>query len=119
MNLPENAVGLVAGRHDIPVEKYIFSEVNDVMDFTALNATAEAFIKANCDIRTEYNICVNQTTYYADVECYKGNELHVVVTGLTQCTTAVMWACACYGVPLTLWHYNRDNGEYVPQQFDF
>ena len=118
MNLPNNAVGLCAGRHDIPVGKYIFTEVNDVLDFHALNRTARAFIKANCNIRLEYGAGIGQTTY-VDVERYKGDELHVVVTGLTQCTTAVMYACAFYGVPLTLWHYNRDNGEYVPQQFNF
>lgn len=118
MNMPKNTVGLCAGRHDIPVEKYIFSDVQNVLDFTALNATAEAFVKENCDVRITVGVGVSQIDY-TDVECYKGNELHVVVTGLTQCTTAVMWACACYGVPLTLWHYNRDNGEYVPQRFGF
>ena len=116
--LPKGTVGLCAGRHDIPVEKYIFSEVNDVLDFATLNATAEAFIKANCSIRIECGVGINQIDY-TDVECYKGNKLHVVVTGLTQCTTAVMYACASYGVPLTLWHYNCENGEYVPQKFNF
>ena len=118
MNLPENAVGLCAGRHNIPVEKYIFSEVNNVLDFSTLNRTAEAFIKENCNIRLESGTGINQTTY-VDVECYRGDALHVVVTGLTQCTTAVMYACAFYGVPLTLWHYNRDDGGYVPQRFNF
>ena len=62
MNLPNNAVGLCAGRHDIPVGKYIFTEVNDVLDFHALNRTAGAFIKANCNIRLEYGAGISQTT---------------------------------------------------------
>jgi hypothetical protein len=101
-NIPKSAVGLCAGRHNIPVEKYIFSEVSDVMDFKALYDTADAFIHDNCNLRN-----------------WVGDPLDVVVTGLTQCTTAVMYACACHGVCLTLWHYNRDTGDYVPQRFDF
>lgn len=116
--LPENAVGLCAGRHDIPVEKFIFTNVENVLDFAELNRTAEQFIKVNCNPRVTFGQGPAQVDY-TDVERYKGNALDVVVTGLTQCTAAVMWACACYGVPLTLWHYNRDTGDYVPQRFNF
>ena len=115
---PANAVGLCAGRHDIPVEKYIFTDVHDVLDFSALNHTAELFVRENCDVRIEYGTGPAQVDG-TDVACCKGNALDVVVTGLTTCTTAVMWACACYGIPLTLWHYDRENETYVPQRFCF
>lgn len=117
-NIPETAVGLCAGRHDIPVSRYIFSEVSNVMDFPALNKIAGEFILANCNIRDGWGSSPAQTDY-TDVQRLFGDPLDVVVTGLTPCTAAVMWACACYGVRLTLWHYNRDTGDYVPQQFDF
>ena len=48
-----------------------------------------------------------------------GDPLDVIVTGLTAATTALMWACACYGVPLTLWHFDRETGEYRSQRFYF
>jgi hypothetical protein len=119
MNLPSSAVGLCAGRHNIPVTRYIFNEVPDVMDFKALNRIAEQFVLDNCNPHVTWGTGGPATTGYVDVECWTGDPLDVVVTGLTQCTTAVMWVCACYGIQLTLWHYNRDTGEYEPQKFYF
>lgn len=116
--IPVTAVGLCAGRHDLPVEKHIFSDIQNVLDFPELNRIAEQFVLDNCNPHVTIG-CGPSQTDYTDVECYKGNALDVVVTGLTQCTTAVMWACACYGIPLTLWHYNRDTGDYVSQRFNF
>jgi hypothetical protein len=118
-NIPESAVGLCAGRHNIPVEKYIFTEVPDVMDFRSMNSVVAQFILKNCNPRTTYAAGGPAQDDYIDVCRWTGDPLDVVVTGLTQCTTTVMWGCACYGIPLTLWHYNRDTGDYVPQRFDF
>lgn len=115
---PETAYGLCAGRHQIPVRGYIFNEVKDVLDFTALNNVAFDFVQANCNIRTHFGAGIAQVDY-TDVEQAIGDHLDVVVTGLTACTTAVMWACACNGVPLALWHYDRETGDYVPQHFRF
>lgn len=111
-------VGLCAGRHDIPVSNYIFDEVRDVIDFNNLNKVAEKFVLDNCNTHIINGQGLSQEGY-DDVPVWTGNPIHVVVTGLTACTTAVMWACACYGVDLTLWHFNRENGEYVPQRFNF
>lgn len=111
-------VGLCAGRHDLPVEKYIFTDVPDVFDFASLNATAEQFILDNCNPHLTQGQGISQDDYN-DVTVWTGDPLDVVVTGLTACTTAVMWACARYGIPLTLWHYDRESGNYVPQRFRF
>ena len=116
--LPKNAVGLCAGRHEIPVEKYIFTYVQNVLDFDALTDIAEQFVIEHCGVRRVWGICPSQIDYF-EIERRKGNALDVVVTGLTPCTTALMGVCVYYGVPLTLWHYNRDNGDYVPQKFAF
>ena len=116
--LPENAVGLCAGRHDIPVTEYIFDQVEDVLDFTSLQKQALEFVGKHCNLRNTWGTGVNQVDY-SDVQINRGDHLDVVVTGLTACTTALMYACACNGVNLTLWHYDRATGDYAPQQFYF
>lgn len=118
MEIPKNAVGLICGRHDIPVSRYIFEDVEDVLDFAALRRIANGFVVDNCNIRIEFSRPVNNTMR-EEVMLIKGNPLDVVVTGLTACTTAVMYACAKCGVPLTLWHFDRETGDYVPQFFQF
>ena len=118
MKLPKNAVGLCAGRHNIPVEKHIFTDVQNVLDFKTLNHIAAKFILDNCNPHTTVGQGVSQDDDN-DVTVWTGDPLDVVVTGLTACTSAVMYACACYGINLTLWHYDRDSGEYVPQKFLF
>lgn len=115
-----NTVGLCAGRHEIPgVEKYIFTNVENVLNFTELNRIAEKFVVENCHPDATFGVGGPAAFDHTDVLRYTGKPLDVVVTGLTPCTTAVMWACACYGVKLTLWHYNRETGDYVPQKFYF
>lgn len=41
--------------------------------------------------------------------------LNLYVTGLSVALVAVINVCHREGIMLTLWHYNRDNGEYYPQ----
>lgn len=41
--------------------------------------------------------------------------LDLYVTGLTVALVEVIKVCQATGIQLTLWHYNRDNGEYYPQ----
>lgn len=45
-----------------------------------------------------------------------GDELNLAVTGLTTATLAVVNVCRKQGVSLVCWHYNRESGEYMPQQ---
>ena len=104
-----NPVGLCAGRHPLPVVGYIFEEVVDVHDFTAMQEIADKYVRENCDVREIVDDCGNSV--------YVGGDLQVVVTGLTALTAAVMAACMWYGVRLTLWHYDRETGEYMPQNW--
>ena len=116
--LPKNAVGLYAGLHEIPVEKYIFTDVQNVLDFDALTDIAEQFVIDHCGVHRVWSICPSQTDYF-EIERRKGHALDVVVTSLNPCTTALMGVCVYYGVPLTLCHYDRESGDYVPQKFNF
>ena len=86
-------VGLCASRHSMPVSGYIFPETVDPMAFDAMEQTASAFI-----------------------DSMAGRDLVVYVTGLTAATAAVIKVCALRGIGLTLMHYNRETGEYVPQK---
>lgn len=102
-------VGLCRGRHNLPVEGYIFGEVVDVHDFTSMQEIADKYVRENCNVREIMD---------DDGESrYVGGSLEVYVTGLTALTAAVMAACMWYGVSLTLYHFDRDSGEYIPQNF--
>ena len=116
--IPESAVGLIRGRHDMPVSRYIFEDVENVLDFAELQRIADCFVAETCNIQGRYGAAVNHADL-GDIRLWKGDPLDVVVTGLTACTTAVMYACAKCGVPLTLWHFDRETGDYVPQFFQF
>lgn len=109
---------LCAGRHEIPEEiagmqfgGYIYDEVPNVLDFGGLNDRALNF----CEGRNwkDWN-SDPQKSVSADMIMFHV-PLNVVVTGLTAACVAVIRACVYTGTPLTLWHYNRDTGEYVPQ----
>lgn len=109
-------VGLCAGRHPMPVEEYIFPEPISTFDTDAINQYAANWVDEHCDISLTWGIGLNQADDY-DVQIYYGGfELVLYVTGLTVATAAVIRACALYGVPLTLMHYNPQSGEYYPQK---
>ena len=84
-------LGFVKGRHKKGVTEYMFSlkRVNPL----DLNKLAEMVHEALAD-------------------CTK---LDLYVTGLTVALVEVINYATKNNVPLTLWHYNRDTGEYYSQ----
>lgn len=112
----KRVVGLCAGRHPLPVDEYIYGEIEDVLNFAGLLHVADKYVHEHCNPRNVIGSAING---WDDTTIVVGEPLNVVVTGLTPCTTAVMYACACYGVDLTLWHYDRDANDYKPQSFRF
>ena len=108
----KRVVGLCAGRHQLPVDEYIYGEIKDVLDFAGLLHIADKYVHEHCNPRNAIN-------GWDDTKIVVGEPLNVIVTGLTPCTAAVMYACACYGVDLTLWHYDREADDYKPQSFRF
>lgn len=84
-------LGLCKGRHEIPgVDNYVYPTEVDPLDLDGLqNAAVQAV---------------------AGVE-----SVHLYVTGLTVALVAVINACKAEGVALTLYHFNRDTGDYYPQ----
>ena len=106
--------GLIPARHVLPeVEGYVFPAELDPLDFQAMAAHVRQFLAANADIHTTCGVGLNSCE---DSQVFAGNvHLCVYVTGLTAATAALISECAYNGVPLTLYHFNRDTGEYVPQ----
>ena len=112
----KRVVGLCAGRHPLPVDEYIYGAIEDVLNFAELLHIADKYVHDHCNPRNVIGIAING---WDDTKIAVGEPLNVIVTGLTPCTTAVMYACACYGVDLPPWHYDRDAKEYKPQSFRF
>ena len=109
-------VGLCAARHPMPVTEYIYPESVDPTDFSGMEKTAEDFILQHERLTVTERQALDQR-YGEDVPCYTGKRsLVVYITGLTACTAAVIKVCALNGISLTLMHYDRESGEYLPQQ---
>ena len=109
-------VGLCASRHPMPVTEYIYPESVDPTDFSGMEKTVEDFILQHVGLTVTERHALDQR-YGEDVPCYTGKRsLVVYITGLTACTAAVIKVCALNGISLTLMHYDRESGEYLPQQ---
>lgn len=111
----ELVVGLVAGRHEMPVSEYIFDEIKDVLDFSAMRSTISKFIVERVGVETSYGSGINQNDYTA-VNCFHGKrDLVVYVTGLTAAVAELISMCALNGINLTLMHYDRESESYKAQ----
>ena len=92
-------LGLIKGRHEIPqVEgRYIFIEDLDPTD------VKEAEGKA-------YSVLAGIKAVYPD------KHIDLYVTGLTMALIAVLNASKRHGMSVTLHHFDRETGEYFPQE---
>ena len=101
-------IGLIRGRHEMPVDKYIFEEgIKDMFDYDEIRNHITDFILNEVGV-----------DYEADGLIYsnKGEKsLTVYVTGLTSVSCELVDLCNKYGVLLTLMHYDRDTGAYRAQ----
>lgn len=84
--------GLISGRHAMPVEEYVFDEIEDMFRFFDLEVKALSYIEKTSDLLVLY------------------------VTGLTVATISVINVAKKLGYKdVVLKHYNRDNGLYESQ----
>ena len=113
--MKEIKVGLIRGRHEMPVNNYIFDEINDVLNFDNMNKQIVNFINNNINVYSVYGCGINQIGY-EDVEILTSDtRLIVYITGLTAVTAELISVCATKGIKLTLMHYDRENNGYIPQ----
>lgn len=122
-------MSLCEGRHSIPdaVDGAIFPAViEDVTDVRGLEVAAEAAIAQAALARYR----AGETGYFpighylhrVEVEgCFPAIgisppfSLVLYVTGLTVALVAVINACMRVGISITLMHFNRETGDYYPQ----
>lgn len=111
----EVKVGLIEGRHPLPVNTYILKEVKNVLDFNTIEREVTDWINANITFKKVMGGAPNQCDY-TDVQVFTSVErLVVYVTGLTAVTAALIKVCSEKGVKLTLMHYDREKDKYLPQ----
>ena len=113
--MKEIKVGLIKGRHEMPVDNYIFNEISNVLDFQGMRKHIINFINNNIKVYSVYGCGINQIGY-EDIEVLTSDtRLVVYVTGLTAVTAELISVCATKGIKLTLMHYDRENNIYIPQ----
>lgn len=87
-------IGLIKGRHELPVENYIFEkDIEDVRD-----------------IEVMYNIVSKKLKDVSKIE-----PVELYVTGLTVALTTVIRYCYNEGLNLILWHYDKEKDNYYAQ----
>lgn len=89
------SMALCEGRHEIPqaVDGSIFGNTIDPLDPNGLQAEAKSKLR-ELDIKS----------------------LDLYVTGLTVALISVLNACRELEIEVTLYHYDRESGNYYPQQ---
>lgn len=89
------SMALCEGRHEIPqaVDGSIFGNTIDPLDPNSLQAEAKSKLR-ELDIKS----------------------LDLYVTGLTVALISVLNACRELEIEVTLYHYDRESGNYYPQQ---
>ena len=90
-------IGLVEGRHDLPVTEFIYQE-GDITFPLDIGRLAEI-----ADKRLSQLGAITYTS------------LDVYVTGLTAATLAVMRVAFVRGYLVTFHHFDRDSGSWIPQ----
>ena len=105
ITMSELHVGLVAGRHEIPVDGYVWTEaIENPLDFDDLYEQAVDWIRGVI----EY-----------DLDSEIANTFYLYLTGLTSATLSFLKAWEDYGHGLSdrliLMHFDRNSGSYVPQ----
>lgn len=97
-------VGLVEGRHDLPVTDYLFQEgdITFPLDMKELAQIADKRLSE-----------LGAVTSFEDR--FNPSQIDVFVTGLTAATTAVIRVALMKGYLLTLHHFDRDSQTWLPQ----
>lgn len=109
-------VGLINGRHTMPVDEYIFDKVENVHDYKAISEHIGEFLENRVGITRISGCGLNQDDY-TEVKCFSGKaDLVVYVTGLTPVVAELVSACLFNGVHLTLMNYDTESGNYIPQK---
>lgn len=92
-------IGAVRGRHEMPVDKFIFDEAITNFDIKA--------------IEDHVNTVLSKEVFRHDGKTFDAVRLYV--TGLTVVTTSVVKWCFYNEIALSLMHYDSVKQDYVEQ----
>lgn len=103
-NIKNIKVGLVEGRHDLPVSDFIYQEgdITFPLDMKKLAQIADKRLSE-----------AGAVSSFEDR--FNPSQIDVFVTGLTAATTAVIRVALMKGYLLTLHHFDRDSQTWLPQ----
>lgn len=91
MNQLTNLYILIQGRHSIDIPEsqgFVFPNgIQDPSNYGSIEKGADDFVSQ-----------------------ISGDEVNIIVTGLTQATVSVIKSCLKYNKKLVLWHYNQSRG---------
>lgn len=102
--MKEFKIGLVEGRHDLPVADCIFKE-GDITFPLDMGKLAQIAAKRLSDF--------GAVSSFEDR--FNPSQINLYVTGLTAATTAVIRVALMKGYLLTLHHFDRDSQTWLPQ----
>lgn len=92
-------IGAVRGRHEMPVDKFVFDEAITNFDIKAIEDHVDTVLE--------------KEVFRHDGETFDAVRLYV--TGLTVVTTSVVKWCFENDVALLLMHYDNEKRDYVEQ----
>ena len=103
-NIKNIELGLIEGRHDLPVTEFIYQEgdITFPLDMGKLAQIADKRLSEFGAV-SSFEDRFNPTS------------INLYVTGLTAATTAVVRVALVKGYLLTLHHFDRDSGNWIPQ----
>ena len=117
-------VGVYEGRHEMPCKNFMFGQEIDqkwLENPTWLEALASSRfwrLLQDANLITWHQV-PSEDYYYADDCVGRADEveLEIYVTGLTIAVFAIVNAAKAWGFEkITLMHYNRESGQYYPQE---
>ena len=123
--MSELNIALCKGRHEIPaaVDGSIFG--NTIANVTETKQLEQAAFNGLWDAAHRHYrngetgfLCTDPDWDGADMEplcIVRGLHVNLYVTGLTVALIAALNACRDNGLTVTLWHFDRESGEYYPQ----
>ena len=111
-------MGLIRGRHELPVDNYVVDSVADPSDMAAIDRAVRSKLgKVFAPYMRKGTVNIPNATEYVDIPALVSSaELHLYITGLTSVALAVINYCYANGIPVTAWHYDLAKKEYVPQK---
>ncbi len=109
--------GAIKGRHNLPVNEYVFDEIEDVTDYASIKNGVENFLDAHFEVEL--------VPIHKGCDCYgdtfhikEGNQLILYVTGLTCVTAQIIASCFERGIDVKLMHYDVSSNAYVEQMLE-